>query len=481
MVVRRGQYYADPSIGAGVEALAEGIFGGGEREAARARAGLLRAQTTAAEFENQRFQRRAQNAARVGELLRMGAAGTPEERAARNAEIYGLRAEDDAQQQAALPAFLRGYSYSQPLVPLGEREAAYVGAGGNWGGTESGNRFEQGEATRRAGISAGATVSAARIGQEGANWRFLRGDVNPGGDGVYVAPDRARALNLVPPAPTPLPPGAAGPEMPAPGPVFLPGSASIAPGNVRATVQPGPVQGGVPVVTLQQGNPTLNTEQGRAAQTVTNPAASEGERALAASILPGVMPAQIRADAGGGAGSRTRNVSDTTARAIASDLDAELTARDMGSLDPAARQIVLQRAQELYQDPRAGGSPSNAVRLAMDEALAAGLDTRRSLLGIPGIGGRTHFLPPGVSRLGVEAAPLVPRTQQTPPPAGNNMQPPARTERGLVPQQNVEPPPPAIPPRPQAVPAGSQYSPSRRQWRDPRTNRVFDESGRPMS
>jgi len=300
MVTRRNSYYSDPAIGAGVEALAEGIFGGGEREVHRARAGLLREQATGASFENQRFQRRAQNAAALRDLLASGPPADPEGRAAWNRQVYSLRAEDEANQQQVLPAFMRGFVHTQPLVPQAERDAAVVGAGGSWlRDTETGGRFSEAEARARAGISAGATVQAARIGQEGANFRFLQGDVNPGSDGVVVGGARARALGLVPPPPQ-MAPGEQGPPMPAPppAPFFVPGAATIAPGNVRQSPAPGPlVPGQAPAMVETQGNPTLQTQQGEAARDFrTRPGLTpdETDARNARLATPSVAAAEVR-------------------------------------------------------------------------------------------------------------------------------------------------------------------------------------------
>lgn len=55
--------------------------------------------------------------------------------------------------------------------------------------------------------------------------------------------------------------------------------------------------------------------------------------------------------------------------------------------------------------------------------------------------------------------------------------PTAPTDQGRPPPQTI---PPQIPQRPAAVPRGSQYSPSRQQWRDP-SGRIYDRDGNPVS
>jgi hypothetical protein len=517
MVTRRNSYYSDPAIGAGVEALAEGIFGGGEREVHRARAGLLREQATGASFENQRFQRRAQNAAALRDLLASGPPADPEGRAAWNRQVYSLRAEDDANQQTALPAFMRGFVHTQPLVPQAERDAAVVGAGGSWlRDTETGGRFSEGESTRRAGIAAGATVRSQQIAQEGANFRFLHGDVNPGADGVVVGGRRAQALNLVPPPPQ-MAPGEQGPPMPAPppAPFFVPGAATIAPGNVRQSPAPGPlVPGQAPVMVETQGNPTLPTEQGRAAQQILAPETPPEQRARATSILPGVAAAEvrgqtarevagiragaaqltariradnsieiermrqdgqlervelqnasreeiaalladsrvaaqveasigrveaarIRAEAAGARGAgANRTIGEANERAIRAAIDEVLTSRPGGavSLDPAAREWVNRRTQEIFgqRSPGQGGSAAVAAQQAVEEYFRHGSALPRTdhrwMPGRPQYGLPPSLVPPaaGAARPQVPAAPQAPAGRPSVvPPAATQTIPPA--------------------------------------------------------
>jgi len=294
MVTRRSSYYADPAIGAGVEALAEGVFGGGERDVHRARAGLLREQTTGQAYENQLFQRRAQNADRVRALIAAGPPADAEGRAAWNREVYALRSEMDHNVQNVTPGFMRGLVYTQPNVPLAEREASYVGAGGNYGHTETGTRMADATSRANAATQAGAVVAAERLRQAGLTERHQFDPSRP------LDPAQAARLGLREPVPgQPGPDGQAAPAalVPPTGPVWLQRPVSTRAGEIDQVPTPGPVQrpdGSYTPMTTYEGAPTLGSVQGRAAQTILSPTATDEERRRATSVLPGVAAAETR-------------------------------------------------------------------------------------------------------------------------------------------------------------------------------------------
>jgi hypothetical protein len=294
--MRRNTYYADPAIGAATESLVNGIFGG-QGESNRARAGLLRSQRDGADLENEERIRRLNASRRQGEVVRGLVPGQSVTGAL--PEIYGLAFEGgDSRMAALVPGLMRGVG--TPLVPTAvERDRLAQAAGESYQNTEGGRVQAEAEAARRTGISAGATVQAARIGADGAlartrleedgrRDRFERGDAQPG---TTIAGTRAVRMGLTPPPAD----GAVAPAYTLPE-----AGRNVTAGGTYVGPTPGivPQEGPRPQTTVR-GAPTISSVQGEAAQTFMDPAASPEQRTRARSILPsGTIEGQTDAIAG---------------------------------------------------------------------------------------------------------------------------------------------------------------------------------------
>lgn len=243
--------------------------------------------------------------------------------------------------------------------------------------TVLGAREHEAESTRRTGITAGATIQAARIAEEGARYRFLHGDARPG---AIVGPDRGRALGI--PAPQGPSPGLDAGGNPAPGvelprgPFALPSDANVPGGTTRfdsdgyftrpdGTLVPPTERRGPPTTPAQviaQG-----IEQAGSVQRVINGTATPGERAL---VTPGVEGANIRAQATlQGVQARQQAIaargpnSAGAARAqlVVSQLNEALTRTQ----DPAERQRLVSEADaQLAQIEQTTGANSPAAQAA---------------------------------------------------------------------------------------------------------------------
>lgn len=214
--------YATPGLGEAVGALQDSLFGSARREGDRYR-NMAVAERAREEIETLRMGRRLreQRGQLLGELVAQGL--SPQQIAARMAHLL-IQADG-----ADAPALRVGLGAA--IAPGAPRDVAdVVGAtGGNANHTRYAVDEGNATSTRNAGIQAGATLGAARIAQEGQNWRFMRTPINPGADGVFVSPDQARVFGL---------PGA----QPNAG-YFLPGATNVSPGATRVSPQPGPMLG----------------------------------------------------------------------------------------------------------------------------------------------------------------------------------------------------------------------------------------------
>lgn len=173
MQLQRNPFFANPALGAGLSNLAAVFAPNPERIAARERADLLRAQADLMRMRGKGMARQWEGQDALADVFRQGIGGAPRAadgpapvpapddggaaaRAAGWGDVFAAAAR--AGQLGAVRQVAGVYGASQG-VPEPELGRLVVGAGGDWGDTESGVRFREG--TRAATAQRGQDQAAA--------------------------------------------------------------------------------------------------------------------------------------------------------------------------------------------------------------------------------------------------------------------------------------------------------------------------------
>lgn len=326
-------------------------------------------------------------------------------------------------------------------------------------------RNDKDRATAVAGIGAGATVRAAQIGQEGANTRqreqLAWQTQNPTTDQArarlipgYVddplldpATRGERQREILAPSVASAEERARGAEASA----RARGDAQVRAAQVRA-------ESGALIAQLQAtGRVSAADVAGywrhQAAVEAGNARVDSADAAAAARVQAAVEAGNATRDAAAtraGAAKPAIAVPSAVSKAWDTEIDA-LEGEANFSVNDEGKLWLKQRAGELYQQQGpAQRNGTAAMRQAWEDYKAANPANTRGTIG-------GMFLSP---RYGAPAA------------TGSPQLVPARPDAPAAPA--------GIPPHPATVPPGSQYSPSRRMWRDPE-GRTYTEDGRPAA
>ena len=299
--------YRTPGMAEAAGALISGL-GGGRDEGARFRnlayAESARSSAAHAGAQADALRLGTNATTKLGDALAAGNL-TPE-------TLRGLAGLVVAVAGANAPSVRAGLGLASSGFAPGENAAVVGSIGGDAGNTRYGVDQRNATAIRQSGIAAGATVSAARIAQDGANGRQTptrqQTPLNPGTDGLFLTPDQMRFRGM------PVPEGTVGPT-------FVPGAANIPAGTMRVSPAPGTPAPGVlfapPVTTTAPNRPgntpgaaagNLGEELARGLASPDPATRAEDQRQIEALraqgitlpglLTPTVATAAVRADSG---------------------------------------------------------------------------------------------------------------------------------------------------------------------------------------